>query len=485
METKTQAKSNERGAHRDWDTKRKCEAARELESAGDYEGARAALAGVWNAIGERPYLAGLEPLIQSEVLLRVGALSGWLGSSQQVPGAQEFAKDLLGESIRAFDALGDQAKVAEAQTDLAICYWREGAMDEARVWFREALSRVSTPANKIRVLVNSTIVEISSNRLPDAMTLLDQASLLLDHVDDPAALGRYHMQRALVLKRLGGAENLDRALIENTAASVHFEQASHKRYFAAVENNIGFVFLQLGRCDEALHHLDKARRVFIDLRDIRMVAQINETRARVFLAQGQYIEAERTAFGAASALEGGGEQSLLAEALVTQGLALARIGHHQSALSILKRAADIAEKADDLESAGRTFLTMIEELKPFLPASEIVNFYNEADRRLGDQLDVETIGRLRACARLLLAKRLEERADDLMIGGSLEQEVLRYEGELIRRALDQVRGSVTRAAKVLGKTHQGLCYIINTRHKNLLSVRAPVRVRRKSIIKKR
>jgi hypothetical protein len=208
-------------------------------------------------------------------------------------------------------------------------------------------------------------------------------------------------------------------------------------------------------------------------------------RARVFLAQWLYIEAERTAFGAALALEEGAEQSLLAEALVTQGVALARIGHQQSALSILKRAADIGEKAGDLESAGRTFLTMLEELKIFLPASEIIHLYNEADRRLGDQVDVETIGQLRACARLLLAKRPAVRADDLMIGGSLEQEVLRYEGELIRRALDQARGSVTRAAKALSLTHQGLCYIINTRHKNLLSARAPVRLRRKSIIKKR
>jgi hypothetical protein len=44
---------------------------------------------------------------------------------------------------------------------------------------------------------------------------------------------------------------------------------------------------------------------------------------------------------------------------------------------------------------------------------------------------------------------------------------------------------VTRAAKILGLTHQGLCYIINHRHKSLLTARAPIRVRRKSVMKKR
>jgi hypothetical protein len=50
--------------------------------------------------------------------------------------------------------------------------------------------------------------------------------------------------------------------------------------------------------------------------------------------------------------------------------------------------------------------------------------------------------------------------------------------------LEEANGSVTRAARTLGLTHQGLCYIINHRHKSLLSARAPIRVRRKSVIKK-
>jgi DNA-binding NtrC family response regulator len=68
-------------------------------------------------------------------------------------------------------------------------------------------------------------------------------------------------------------------------------------------------------------------------------------------------------------------------------------------------------------------------------------------------------------------------------GRSLEEEVLRYEGELIHQALESVGGSVTRAARMLGITHQGLAFILNGRHKSLLSVRTPVRRRRKSIFR--
>ncbi len=134
------------------DVREKCAVARELENAGDYEGARETLADIWRGIGQRPDIERLSPKDAAEVLLRAGTISGWLGTSGQIPGAQEFAKDLISESIRAFERLADRDKLAEAQTDLAICYWREGAIDEARVWFSEALTRAKAPTNQFRVL---------------------------------------------------------------------------------------------------------------------------------------------------------------------------------------------------------------------------------------------------------------------------------------------------------------------------------------------
>ena len=485
METKTPTKSRRLDVSLRRGTDSKCAAAKELETAGDYEGAVEALADIWSGVGERPRIEGLPEKTQAEVLLRVGALSGWLGSSGQIPGAQGFAKDLISESIRAFESLQDQEKVAEAQTDLAICYWREGAMDEARVWFREALERAASPANTVRVLVNSSIVESTSNRPREALALLDRATPLLDQIENITARGRYHMERALVLTDLGGAENLDKALIENAAASVYFERAEHHRYFARVENNTGLALLELGRYEEALEHLERARQTFGELGDVGTLAQVNETRARVFLALGSYAEAEKVAFSSASVLERGGEQSVLAEALRTQGIALARMARYQSAATVLKRAAELAEIAGDLESSGVTYLTMLQELKHFLSPGEMGDLYREADRRFGDELDAETVSRLRECARIVAANTTgNAKAIPRMSGGSLEEEVLRYEGEWIRAALDETDGSVTRAAKLLGLTHQGLCYITNARHKSLLTARAPVRVRRKSIMKK-
>jgi transcriptional regulator with GAF, ATPase, and Fis domain len=98
--------------------------------------------------------------------------------------------------------------------------------------------------------------------------------------------------------------------------------------------------------------------------------------------------------------------------------------------------------------------------------------------------------RLGECARRVLTANVNEALSDAGIpnvtmqpGFSLDAEVLRYEGNLIRKALEESGGSVTRAARLLGVTHQGLAFILNGRHSDLLSIRTPVKRRRRSIIR--
>src|SRR5262245_8068790 len=117
----------------------RCEAAKELEEAGEFQSAREALGDLWQGLGVKPTADDWPLEIKAELLLRTGTLTGWLGSASQVAGAQESAKDLISESASLFEQQGLNEKVAQARVDLAICYWREGALDEARVTLRSAV----------------------------------------------------------------------------------------------------------------------------------------------------------------------------------------------------------------------------------------------------------------------------------------------------------------------------------------------------------
>src|SRR2546428_194059 len=119
-----------------------CELAKQFEKAGDYDGACEALAEFWPERDGPPKLTDLDQPTKAQVLLRVGALAGWQGSADQTTGSQEIAKNLITRSIEIFNELGQSDRAAEAHADLAMCYWREGALDEARINLETALRGV-------------------------------------------------------------------------------------------------------------------------------------------------------------------------------------------------------------------------------------------------------------------------------------------------------------------------------------------------------
>jgi len=386
----------------------RCRLAKELEEAGDYEGARAAMSELWQRIGDHPRVDDLDQHTSAEVLLRAGSLSGWIGSASQIDGAQEIAKDLISKSAAIFETLQASEKVAEAYIDLAICYWREGAFDEARVTLREALSRLADKdgEQKARALFNSGIVEMHSGRFNDALNLLNEAAPFFEESQNHAAKGRFHNQLALVLRKLSSLEHredyTDRALVEYSAASYHFEQAGQTRYRARVENNLGFLFFIREEFTKAHEHLNRAHLLFTSLKDAGGAAQVDDTRARLLLAQKRNAEAEKLSRAAVRTLEKGDEHSPLAESLTTQAVALARLGRYDESRLTLERAMAIASQAGDKEGAGLASLTIVEELNDRLKVEEIANLYAQADELLVDSQNPETLARLRACARRAL-----------------------------------------------------------------------------------
>ena len=387
----------------------RCAAARQFEEIGNYEAACDLLADWWGGVGERPRVEDLKTGDAAEILLRAGVLTGFIGSSRQIVGAQETAKDLISESIRLYESIQETEKVAEAQTELGHCYWRAGAYDDARVILSQAITQIS-PANfkqRATNLLRRAMVEACATRYGDALRFLTEAAPLFEQSDSDAQKGFFHMELAIVLEALSAGEQredyADRALIAYTAASYHLERAGHTPYRAGVENNFGFFLFMRGRYREAHEHLDCARRLFVSLEDSVHIAQVDETRARVFLAQGNTAEAERVACAAVRRLQNGGQHALLAGALTTRGMALARLGKRKEARAVLQSAFEVAEQAGALEEAGTAELTMLEELGDHLTIADLRAIYELADYLLDGTQHPSILKRLRACARRVIA----------------------------------------------------------------------------------
>jgi tetratricopeptide (TPR) repeat protein len=415
-----------------------CELSRDFEDKGEYEEAREVLGGLWPCIDQRPRVKGLAPNVAAEVLMRAGVLAGWTGSDQ------EQAKDFISESLTIFESRSYKKKIAEAQTELALCYMRLGEYENAADLLKLALTQLSNDSElKAKAVLRSGIVKRHASPLNEALEFLTKSGSLFEKVNSELLKGCYHQTLGDVLKDLCELERpgdyLDRAFMEYTAASYHLEKAKHNRYLAHVENNRGFLYLKINHCAEAHEHLNRARRIFANLDDKITLAQVDETSARVFLKEKKNAEAEKAARSSVRALENSDRPSLLAESLKRHGIALARLGNYSDALTAFRRSVHLLQQIDSLNRAAETTFAAFQEL----------------DEQLAIKGAITISGR------------------------PLDEEVFALEHELIKHALENAQGKITFAARSLGMSYQRLVHKLQTKHKDLLDSRKPLYPRRR------
>jgi len=469
-----------------------CNSARRLEDSGEYAKAAEVLGEWWQGIGVRPDLDKLPKNQKAAVLSRVGALSGWLGSTQQIAGSQEKAKDLISEGADLFEALNDHPNWAETRSDLAVCYWREGAFDEARIILDDVFGNNFnlSPELEGKILLRSVNVEISTCHYSRAQDFINKATPLIEKNGNNLLLGKLYFHRALVSHCQGEDKHVSTFLLsaidDYRQAGFYYKKAKHYIYAATAESNAGNVYRLLKNYKNAHSHLDKAVYLFIKLKDQSSAALVYENKAQAFLAENKLADAEAAARASVAMVSVGDEKSLLAESLTTLAIVLSRRGALNEAIHTFVEAKETALSVGDKESAGTAVLTQLEEFQSDLTPVIFRSLYLEADELLKNSPKIGTVDRLQRIAR----KQFEIGNSDTFfesektfdwINFSLPEAVRLYEKGFIVKALSEAGGRVTKAAGLLGMSHQSLSLILHQRHNDLQQHRIQRKPRGKKI----
>lgn len=391
-----------------------CVIAREQIDAGNYDAACAVLKRWWT-MGEWPKLDGLNSRLAADLLLTTGTLAGFVASTRQLSIGQKHAEALLNGAIGLFEQLGFRTLSAEGRIELALCYQREGMFNLARTTFQAALKVLSNRECEIRsfALLRLAMVEWQAGRLDVALARLKEADEIVD-LASPLNNGRYHDHLATILQTKGTAEtrgkSLDRAHEHYLRAIDQYEAIGNHRYAAIAQNNLGCLLVTLQRLDEAETDLVWARKSFAAFNDKRRCAQVDDSLAHLHLAAGRFELAEQSAVQAVKTLETGGLDSFLAESLTTHGLVLCKLGRQREAKRILDRAAQIADRCGDSESACIALLTIIEEMGESLDEDERLELAAQLDRFLAGSQKASTIKRIRKCLDVVTPIRLRVEA---------------------------------------------------------------------------
>jgi tetratricopeptide (TPR) repeat protein len=463
----------------------RCQTALDLKDRNEYEAAREAMFPIWNGrIGSRPNTKGLSDTVTAKVLLTTGILTGWLGSRSEIKEADDYAKDLITESMRRFEELKDSRKVAEARTELAWCYWRTGDNESARIFSYEALNRLTIGGNaRANALIILVFAEWAESRHKEVLRILTENAPVFERITNHTFKGTFHNQLGITFRVIGSTSKkrgdyFQRAIAEYHAADEEFKLAKNLVYRADVKNNIAYVLRELHRFQEAHDYLEQARRLFIRLNDKVSTAQVDDSRAQLFIAEGKYTEAKMSAHSAARTFERAGRQCLLAESLMVQGIALARLHEPEHAQFIFQRAIEIAHTGGSLHRAGLAALTMIEEIDT-LPRDVQSLAYEQAREWLASSQNPDIKPRLKAARKKIAAQHSEPQPVDVLFNQSydLRVAVSKYEHDLIAQTLAKVGGKISHAAKLLNIGYQTLAHMIERKYPDLLTHRTPIRRR--------
>ena len=338
-----------------------------LERCGRYEEALELFGEDYSDGNFVPRTQGLSLRDAGELLLRFGALLGFYNFKYQVPDGQLRPKNILTRALKRFERLGEVQKMAECQIYIALCYWRDGEQQDARVWIDTSLahdlpmsSDTRLYAHVIRSLILVSLKEHETNIVNCKAVEEDFCKYAA-----PVLRAGIYANLGISLKNVGQLSEATRYL---TLARIFHAKARHKVYLATIYNNLAQLYKEQERFPEAHDSVDAAIKIYRQLKDHNREGSSLDTKAQIYLYARDLKNALAAVDRSIAILKKSGDSDFLAESLLTRAKVLLFQDHFADAVLSLVDAVNIVRFRNG-EKAGYhligEFRRVLDETKMF------------------------------------------------------------------------------------------------------------------------
>ena len=247
------------------------------------------------------------------------------------------------QAAQIFSQAGRAADAALAMYWLAYAQYEQENTTEARALLQSILAKIRAglmvePDFSVRVLMALSSVESRDGEYATALAYLEEVRGLSSGLDD--------RRRATFLHELAysyrATGDFEAAIRHGYASLALFRARGAELEVGALENDLALTYLHLGNLPRAAELSAASRRRFVDLKDERWLAHVDDTAAQVALAELRPEAALELTTRAIATAERTGNQKALTGALVTRAKANVELGRLEDAVACYERAADIA-----------------------------------------------------------------------------------------------------------------------------------------------
>lgn len=168
----------------------------------------------------------------------------------------------------------------------------------------------------------------AEGHLDIALDIYDSCAGAVSECRDLEVIAKYHTGLARLYEHLADRDRdpefYDKAIIECEAARFHYEQINDP-FALSIDNNIALLLIRLGRTAEAHELLARARAAAEGASEFGRVAEMDDTRALAYEAEGDLINAHFFSSRAVNSLLGTDERRALGECLKTEARIVERL----------------------------------------------------------------------------------------------------------------------------------------------------------------
>lgn len=231
--------------------------------------------------------------IYGELLLRTGAISGYLGRKPLSFTKQISTIKILNQARDIFVKSNNREKIAECENFLALEYYRDGDFSKAFGWVDESVNHRLEQGNEITLhshIIKSMFL-LQETKFNEAISYLD--SLRHNFASTTYLLkGSFHTNISIAFKNIN---NLNQGLKDLQSARYYHNKSNHLIYLATVENNLAHLYKLKSDFQKATQSVDNALYVFNELGDHARSAFTLDTKAQILISLGEFEAAEKLA----------------------------------------------------------------------------------------------------------------------------------------------------------------------------------------------
>lgn len=256
------------------------------------------------------------------------------------------------EAAQLLELAGRPRDVFAAHRALGTLYWRLSDLDRAEHHQRAALAiaeKEGNPHERGHALIDvaNTLLPRGGAFVEATLALYEEAAGLFSQLDDPSALARVRMNRAVLLHRVG---RTDEALGDIGLALDAAERSRSPIWIGYCLLNLAQWQAELGRTSAATELLDRAERTLRPTGDHLALQQVEMIRGLIAEREGRFADAERRFADSQESARRMGTKGELAELLWRRARLAARVRDTGRARELLAeaRASGVADYRADL-----------------------------------------------------------------------------------------------------------------------------------------